>query len=68
MKDDKPKGKRGFGSMSIERRREIAAMGGRAVPADKRSYSQNPDLAASAGRKGGENGVGRGKNKPKAKG
>lgn len=47
------KSKRGFASMSPERRREIAALGGAAVPADKRSFSQQRDLASSAGRKGG---------------
>lgn len=46
------KGKQGFGSMSRERQLEIARMGGRAVPAHKRSFS-NPDLAREAGRKGG---------------
>jgi len=45
---------RGFASLSLERRREIAAKGGASVAADKRSFSQNRDLAASAGRKGGE--------------
>lgn len=48
-----PKSKRGFASMSPERRREIAARGGASVPAEKRSFSQNRDLAASAGRSGG---------------
>lgn len=45
---------RGFAAMTPERRREIAAMGGRAVPAEKRSFS-NTDIAAAAGRKGGKN-------------
>lgn len=45
---------RGFASLTPERRREIAVMGGRAVPAAKRSFSQNSDLAAAAGRKGGK--------------
>ena len=49
----KPKSKRGFASMDPERHREIAAMGGRAVPSDRRSFSQDPQLAAEAGRKGG---------------
>lgn len=47
------KGRRGFASMSPERRREIARKGGASVPADKRSFAQNRDLAASAGRAGG---------------
>jgi uncharacterized protein len=44
---------RGFASMSREKQREIASKGGRSVPAEKRSFSQNRDLAAEAGRKGG---------------
>jgi general stress protein YciG len=48
----KPKSKRGFASMSPEKRYAIARMGGKAVPAEKRSFSQSVELAASAGRKG----------------
>jgi len=44
---------RGFASMSPEKQREIASKGGRAVPAEKRSFSQDRDLASTAGRKGG---------------
>jgi general stress protein YciG len=47
------KGKRGFASMDSEKRREIARLGGKSVPAEKRSFSTNSDLAAQAGRKGG---------------
>jgi general stress protein YciG len=36
--------------MSREKQREIASKGGRSVPAEKRSFSQNRDLAAEAGR------------------
>lgn len=50
----KPKAKRGFSAMDPERQREIARKGGGAVPANKRSFSQDRDLAATAGRKGGE--------------
>jgi uncharacterized protein len=50
----KPKSKRGFASMSPEKQREIAAKGGRSVPAEKRSFSQSADLAAKAGQKGGK--------------
>jgi uncharacterized protein len=50
---EKPKAKRGFTAMSPERRREIAARGGASVPADKRSFAQSRDLAASAGGAGG---------------
>ena len=45
--------RRGFASMSPERQREIASKGGKSVPAEKRSFSQNRDLASEAGRKGG---------------
>lgn len=48
------KARRGFAAMSPEKRSAIARLGGAAVPADKRSFSQNPDLAVAAGRKGGE--------------
>ncbi|ACA17161.1 MULTISPECIES: general stress protein [Methylobacterium] len=46
--------KRGFASMDMERQREIASKGGRSVPAEKRSFSQDRELASSAGRKGGQ--------------
>jgi len=45
---------RGFASMDEERQRQIASMGGKAVPDAKRSFSQNRQLAAEAGRKGGQ--------------
>jgi hypothetical protein len=41
--------------MDPDRQREIAAKGGRSVPADERSFSKDHQLAAEAGRKGGEN-------------
>ena len=44
---------RGFATMDPERRRKIAAKGGAAVPADKRSFAQDHELARVAGRKGG---------------
>lgn len=44
---------RGFAAISPERRKAIASLGGKAVPKDKRSFSQSPSLAASAGRTGG---------------
>ena len=50
----KPKSKKGFASMDPERQREIARRGGASVPAEKRSFSQNRELAINAGRKGGE--------------
>lgn len=40
--------------MDKDRQREIARKGGASVPDEKRSFSQDRDLAASAGRKGGE--------------
>ena len=45
---------RGFASMDEEKQRRIASKGGRSVPNEKRSFSQNPSLAAEAGRKGGQ--------------
>lgn len=45
--------KRGFASLSPERRTEIARKGGGSVPAEKRSFSQNRNLARTAGAKGG---------------
>jgi uncharacterized protein len=55
-----PKRARGFAVMSPERRREIASLGGKAVPAHERSFSKDRVLAATAGRAGGEAGFGRG--------
>ena len=46
--------RRGFASMDPARQREIARKGGASVPSEKRSFSQDRDLAAAAGRKGGE--------------
>lgn len=45
---------RGFAVMSPQKRREIAAKGGKSVPGEKRSFTQNPELASNAGRKGGK--------------
>lgn len=50
---DAPKKPRGFAAMSPERRREIARKGGSSVPPSKRSFSQNRELAATAGAEGG---------------
>ena len=50
---ERPVLKRGFASMTPERQRQIAQMGGKSVPDAKRSFSQNRQLAAEAGRKGG---------------
>ena len=53
-KSDAPRARRGFAVMSPERRRENARKGGASVPAEKRSFAKDRDLAATAGRKGGE--------------
>lgn len=50
----KPKSKRGFASMSPEKRRAIAAKGGGSVSPEKRAFSVNRELATSAGRAGGQ--------------
>ena len=39
--------------MDPEKQRAIAHKGGESVPHEKRSFAQNPALAAEAGRKGG---------------
>lgn len=49
---DTPK-PRGFAAMDPERRRAAAAKGGAAVPADRRSFSKDPELATRAGKIGG---------------
>lgn len=50
---EKPKAIRGFAAMSPEKRRAIAAKGGRAVPNEKRGFSVDRQLASTAGKKGG---------------
>lgn len=40
--------------MTPERRTEIARKGGASVPGAKRSFAKQPELAARAGRLGGE--------------
>ncbi len=46
---------RGFASMDTDKQRAIASKGGQSVPHEKRSFSQNRELASEAGRKGGQN-------------
>lgn len=46
---------RGFAGMDDAKQRDIAAKGGASVPDEKRSFSQDRELAAEAGRKGGQN-------------
>jgi general stress protein YciG len=57
---------RGFASMDEQRQREIAKKGGESVPAEKRSFSQDRELASEAGRKGGENSHGGRGSQPKS--
>ena len=54
LESDTPRARRGFAAMSPERRREIARKGGASVPGEKRSFAKDRDLAATAGRKGGD--------------
>ncbi len=54
MRNDGQKSNRGFASMDQAKQREIASKGGQSVPPEKRSFSQDPTLAATAGKKGGE--------------
>jgi general stress protein YciG len=63
MGPDESSPKRGFASMSEERRREIASKGGKSVPAEKRYFAQNTAFASEAGRKGGQNSPGRRKDR-----
>jgi general stress protein YciG len=56
--------KRGFASMDEDKQREIAKKGGQSVPDEKRSFSQDPELASEAGRKGGQESGGNFKNDP----
>ena len=49
------KQKRGLACVSPERRREIAAMGGKAQAPEMRYFSKNPEAARKAGAAGGLN-------------
>ena len=51
---EKIKSKRGFASMSPEKRAAIASMGGKAVKPENRAFSKNAALASNAGKKGGK--------------
>ncbi len=59
MQNEPKTSRRGFASMDAEKQREIARKGGRSVPSEKRSFSQNHKLASDAGRKGGHMSHGR---------
>jgi general stress protein YciG len=48
--NDKPKQKRGFAAMSLEKRRMIASMGGKSVPPEKRNFADKA-RASAAGKK-----------------
>ncbi len=50
---DAPKGRQGFASMSLERRREIAGKGGKAAHAQGKAHQWTAEQAKEAGRKGG---------------
>jgi uncharacterized protein len=54
VKEGKKKSRRGFASMDKKKLVEIAASGGAAVPANKRSFAQDRELARKAGAKGGK--------------
>lgn len=62
----KPKARRGFAAMSLEKRTEIARRGGASVNPANRSFAKDRDLAARAGRKGGEASCGGGRPKAEA--
>jgi general stress protein YciG len=51
---DNDTSQRGFASMDEDKQRDIASKGGQSVPDEKRSFSQDRELASEAGRKGGE--------------
>jgi uncharacterized protein len=55
---------RGFASMDEDKQREIARKGGESVPAEKRSFSQDHELASEAGGKGGNESGGNFANDP----
>ena len=46
--------RRGFASMDAEKQRAIARKGGQSVSPQDRSFSRNHELAAEAGRRGGQ--------------
>ena len=56
---------RGFAAMDQSKQREIASKGGASVPDSKRSFSQDRELAAAAGRKSGQASGGNFANNPR---
>jgi general stress protein YciG len=55
-KQEETKRKRGFALMSPDKLKEIAKKGGKSVPPEKRTFSQDPEHAAKCGQKGGKGG------------
>lgn len=53
--DDKPKSGRGFAGMTLEARRKIASMGGRAAHASGNAHQFDSAEASAAGKKRHEN-------------
>ncbi len=53
MNEINGKSRRGFASMTPERRKEIASMGGKSVDPANRAFAKNKELARAAGRQGG---------------
>lgn len=51
--DAPKKSNRGFASMTLERRKEVASKGGKSVKGQNRAFSRDRALAQAAGRKGG---------------
>ncbi|WP_089177760.1 KGG domain-containing protein [Bosea sp. AS-1] len=45
---------RGFAGMDEDKQHDIARKGGQSVPSEKRSFSQDHELASEAGKRGGE--------------
>jgi general stress protein YciG len=53
MTETNGKSRRGFASMTPERRKEIASLGGKSVAPENRAFSKSRDLARAAGKNGG---------------
>jgi general stress protein YciG len=51
---------RGFASMDEKKQHEVASKGGQSVPDEERSFSKDRELAAEAGKKGGQSRSGSG--------
>ncbi len=54
MAESKPKARRGFATMSPEKQREIASLGGLAAHAKGTAHEFSQEEAREAGRKGGQ--------------